>query len=127
MSIEELTQQFIAAAAPELAKLAASYAPEVEHALAVGAGAAAGAATAEIAKLKALSERMAASLVEHHEFLAKLIPALAAHGIAIPAPPVTVPPIPAAVAAPVIPIPAAPVLTAASTPAEGQEQAGAAA
>lgn len=84
MTLEELTAQFAAAAAPELAKLAGQYAPVAEHALAAGAGAAAAAASTEYAKLKAYAEKLAGTVLEHHAFLAHLIPALAEHGIALP-------------------------------------------
>lgn len=106
MSLEDLIEQFTAAATPELAKLATQYAPVAEHAIEAGAGAAAGAATAEFAKLKAYAEELGKTLVAHHEFLAKLIPALAAHGIGTD----VLPTAPAA----------APVLT--TVPVEGQEQ-----
>jgi hypothetical protein len=84
MTLEELTAQFAAAAAPELAKLAGQYAPVAERAVAAGIGTAAGVAVNDFAKLKAYAEKLASTLAEHHAFLAHLIPTLAEHGIALP-------------------------------------------
>lgn len=92
MTLEELTQTFIAAATPELAKLAADYVPVAEHVLEAGAGAALGAASTEYQKLRAYAEQLAQTVVAHHAFLAHLIPALAAHGISLPADLTTTPP-----------------------------------